>query len=35
LLSVYLCGYPYESSYRFGFEFWSYTNRGQMETTNA
>ena len=28
LSSVRLCGYPYESSYMFGFEIWSYTQHG-------
>jgi hypothetical protein len=27
LLSVCLCGHPYESSYRFDSEIWSYTMR--------
>jgi hypothetical protein len=27
-LSIYLCGHPYESSYRFGIEIFSCTMRG-------
>jgi hypothetical protein len=28
LLSVCLCGHPYEASCKFGFKIWSYTKRG-------